>query len=141
MGKAFFATPQDVETAFYQALERCDLEAMMAVWSEDDEIVCLHPGGPRLLGFAQIRSAWQAIFSGGGRLKVQISQVSRVQTPFTAIHSVIEHIGRADQIARQTAPIAATNIYLRGPQGWRLLAHHASVVPPQEDAAKPQVLH
>ena len=45
-----FPTAQDAESAFYEALERCDLEGMMAVWSEDDEIVCVHPAGARLTG-------------------------------------------------------------------------------------------
>ena len=33
--KPIFPTPQDAEAAFYEALERADLEAMMAVWAED----------------------------------------------------------------------------------------------------------
>ena len=48
MPAKIFPTPQDAESAFYEALERADLEQMMAVWSEDEEIVCVHPGGPRL---------------------------------------------------------------------------------------------
>jgi hypothetical protein len=38
--KKIFTTPQDVENAFYEALERADLDSMMQVWSEDDDIVC-----------------------------------------------------------------------------------------------------
>ena len=33
MSAKIFPTAQDAENAFYEALERCDLEAMMAVWS------------------------------------------------------------------------------------------------------------
>ncbi|MCX7168975.1 MAG: nuclear transport factor 2 family protein, partial [Proteobacteria bacterium] len=39
--KTIFPTPQDAEAAFYDALERADLEALMAVWAEDEEIVCI----------------------------------------------------------------------------------------------------
>ena len=53
-----FPTAQDAENAFYEALERCDLEGMMAVWAEDEDIVCVHPGGPRLTGHDQIREAF-----------------------------------------------------------------------------------
>ncbi len=50
-----FPTPQDAEAAFYEALERADLELMMAVWAEDEEILCVHPGGARLTGQDQVR--------------------------------------------------------------------------------------
>ena len=48
MSVKIFPTAQDAETAFYEALERCDLEGMMAVWAEDEEIVCVHPAGGRV---------------------------------------------------------------------------------------------
>jgi ketosteroid isomerase-like protein len=51
----------ETETAFYDALNRADLDALMAQWADDDEIVCVHPGGPRLIGHAAIRASWQAI--------------------------------------------------------------------------------
>ena len=47
MSSKIFPTAQDAENAFYEALERGDLEGMMAVWSEDEDIVCVHPHGPR----------------------------------------------------------------------------------------------
>ena len=34
MSGKIFPTAQDAESAFYEALERCDLEGMMAVWAE-----------------------------------------------------------------------------------------------------------
>jgi hypothetical protein len=37
--KPIFTSPQEVETAFYEALERGDLEAMMTVWAEDEDII------------------------------------------------------------------------------------------------------
>ena len=69
MKKTTFPTPQDCEAAFYEALEAADLEAMMEVWAEDEEIVCVHPGGPRLSGYEQIRDNWAQIFRSGERLQ------------------------------------------------------------------------
>ena len=37
----------------------------MAVWAEDEEIVCVHPTGPRLAGLAEVRASWERIFAGG----------------------------------------------------------------------------
>src|SRR5262249_56001897 len=64
-------SPQDAEAAFYEALEAADLEAMMEVWAEDEEIVCVHPGGPRLAGFEQVRGSWAQILGSGRKLKVR----------------------------------------------------------------------
>lgn len=127
--KPIFPTPQDAESAFYEALERADLEGMMAVWSEDDEVVCIHPGGARLVGYAVIREAWRRIFEGGARLRVRLSHPTAVLGPFAAIHTVVEHISvRDDESVR--APVVATNVYVRGALGWRMVAHHASPAPP-----------
>jgi len=60
-----FPAAQDAENAFYEALERCDLDGMMAVWAEDEDIVCIHPTGARLTGQDEVRSGWARIFAGG----------------------------------------------------------------------------
>lgn len=135
-----FASPQDVEAAFYEALERCDVEAMMAVWAEDEEVICVHPGGPRLVGYAVIREAWQRVFAGGRKLRVRLAQQTSVTTPFAMVSTVLEHIATVDD-DKVSAPVAATNVYVRGPLGWRMVAHHASAVPPNSVAEAPRILH
>jgi ketosteroid isomerase-like protein len=138
--KPIFTSPQEVEAAFYQALERGDLDAMMSVWSEDEEIVCVHPGGPRLAGYALVREGWRHIFEGGTRLKVQLLALSTVHAPFSAVHSVIEQISVIGQ-KHLAAPVVATNVYIRGALGWRMIVHHSSPVPPSSIGDAPQVLH
>lgn len=141
--KKILASPQDVEALFYEALERADVELMMSIWADDEEIVCVHPGGPRLLGYADIRDAWQRIFDHGNRLEISVSHLSTVSTPFAAMHSVLEQIrvrGNGDVMA----PVAATNVYIRGAMGWRMVGHHASPVPPlppEVTSATPKILH
>jgi ketosteroid isomerase-like protein len=135
--KPIFPTPQDVEAAFYEALERADLEAMMAVWAEDEEIVCIHPGGPRLVGYASIREAWRRIFDGGARLQVRLSQPTTVQGPLATTTTVMEHIAvRDDESVR--APVVATNVYVRSALGWRMVLHHASPTPPNTGVETPR---
>jgi ketosteroid isomerase-like protein len=138
--KPIFTSPQEAEAAFYEALERGDLEAMMAVWAEDEEIVCVHPGGPRLAGYALVREGWRRIFEHGSRLKVQLLALSTVHGPFAAVHSVIEQIAMAGE-KHLAAPVVATNVYVRGALGWRMIVHHASPVPPSSIGDAPQVLH
>ncbi len=135
-----FASPQDVEAAFYDALERSDLEAMMSVWAEDEDVVCVHPGGPRLVGYALIREAWRHMFANGARLTVRVAQQTTVSTPFAVVITVLEHIGSRDD-ENLRAPVAATNVYVRGALGWRMVAHHASAVPPGSIGDAPKTLH
>ena len=138
--RPIFATPQDAEAAFYDALERADLEAMMAVWAEDEEIVCVHPGGLRLIGYAAVREAWRRVFEGGRRLQVRVSHQTHVQSPFSAVYSVLEQVTAAEG-GIERSPIIATNFYMRGPLGWRMIAHHASPAPPNMPGEAPKVLH
>ena len=63
--KRTFASADATENAFYDAMTRGDLDAMMGLWAEEDEIVCIHPGAPRLIGHAAIRASWEAIFARG----------------------------------------------------------------------------
>jgi ketosteroid isomerase-like protein len=140
--KTTFPTPQDAETAFYEALESANLDAMMEVWAEDEEIVCVHPGGPRLAGYEQVRSGWAQIFGSGQKLKVQLNNPVVLSGMMLAIHSVHENITVPGE-PRARAPVAATNIYLRTGNGWRLLLHHASPVPQaqQRQTDSPKILH
>lgn len=138
--KTAFASPHDVEAAFYEALARGDLEAMMAVWAEDEEIVCIHPGSGRFAGYAEIREAWAQVFGNGKRLNVRYSLQASHQDPFTAVHSVVEDIALKAE-PDQHAPVIATNVYVRGALGWRLLVHHASPAPPESIAEAIPTLH
>ena len=138
-----FPTAQDAENAFYEALERADLEAMMAVWAEDEEIVCVHPTGPRLVGHAQVRESWQRIFSGGG-VRIHVTQRVATQAMMVAVHNVQEN-APAPAGKREGAAVAATNVYLRTAAGWRMIVHHASHRPGQPESGRadnpPKILH
>jgi len=140
--KSTFPTPQDAESAFYEALESADLEAMMAVWAEDEDIVCVHPGGPRLAGFEQVRGSWAQILGSGQRLKVQVTHQVVLSSMMLAIHSVHENI-TVEGESRPRAAVAATNVYLRTGGGWRMILHHGSPTPPEARAPAdaPKILH
>ncbi len=143
MRRTIFTTPQDAEAAFYEAIEKADLEAMMAVWSDDDDIVCVHPGGARLSGVAQVREAWRQIFAAGQTLRFRLRHQQSVNGMTLAVHSVYEQISIAGE-ARARNPVIATNIYLRTENGWRIVVHHASPAPasPEAEAKRaPKTLH
>ena len=145
--KTAFLTPQEAEAAFYEALERCDLDAMMEVWSEDDEVSCIHPGGPRLTGYEQVRENWAQIFRSGQRLQVHLSDQVVVSGVMFSVHSLHENIlVREAQGQTGRSIVVTTNVYMRSASGWRMVLHHGSHAPAavvRRDAPveAPKVLH
>lgn len=136
------ATPQDAEQAFYKAFEGADLAGMMAVWAEEEDIVCVHPGGARHTGVVEVRESWRQIFAQGPRLRFRLVGNRVFAGRMLSIHSVYEHVAIAGD-PRPANPVLATNIYLLTDRGWRMLIHHASALaaeamPPE---APPSVLH
>ena len=123
---ALAGSPDDVEAQFYQALVRGDTLQLMQLWADDDDIVCVHPGGPRVIGASAIRASFEAIFANGS-IAITTEQVHRMQFGSSAVHHLVECIQVPGQDgAPQTAYVLATNCYVLTAQGWRLVAHHAS---------------
>ena len=140
---AAIGSPDETEAQFYEALQQGDIDRLMAVWSDDEEIICVHPGGPRLVGPAAIRAAFETMF-GHGSINAQPEKVRRLQTLACAVHSVLERVQVMTQEGPQSAWVVATNVYLHSALGWRLVAHHASPGTPSEQREvvdPPSVLH
>jgi uncharacterized protein (TIGR02246 family) len=144
--KAAMPAPEsadEIEQQFYEALQHGDIEKLMAVWSDDEDICCVHPGGPRLLGANAIRASFEAMFANGA-IQSQPEQVRRLQTHACAVHSVLERVRVMTPEGPKSAWVVATNVYLKAALGWRLVAHHASPgtlrEAPEGDPASP-VLH
>jgi len=139
--KQFNGTPEEAEAAFYAALARADLDALMALWADDEEIVCIHPGAPRLIGHAAIRASFEAIFERGS-VQIHPTQLHATHNMMTAVHSVIEEAEKTSD-NMPDIHILATNVYLKTPHGWRITMHHASVAAGKAplDLFKASVLH
>jgi len=125
-GKQLNGSAAEVEAAFYEALNRADVEALMDLWAEDEDIVCVHPGGPRLHGHAAIQRAWEAILERGG-LQIRPSQLHETHNLMSSVHTVIEGVTATG--SAEPAHLVATNVYMKTPRGWRMVLHHVSVAP------------
>ena len=136
------ASPDDVEAQFYEALQQADVDKLMAVWADDDEIACVHPGGPRVSGHAAIRDSFAAIFDNGA-VPLQPQRVRRLHTLGCAVHHVVEQVQLGDAQGGRSAWVLATNVYVKTTLGWRMVAHHASPgSEPDEPAPEaPSTLH
>lgn len=133
----------DTEAAFYEAMQAGDIEKLMACWADEDDILCVHPGGSRLLGAGSIRASFEAMFAHGS-IQASAEKVHVIEALGACIHSVLERIEvRTDEGPRH-AYVIATNVYQKSAQGWRMVAHHASPGTPREMheiSDSPQLLH
>jgi ketosteroid isomerase-like protein len=125
LSAVLMASPEEAEAQFYEALQTGDIDRLMAVWADDDDIACVHPGGPRLVGVGPIRASFEAMFNHG-TIDARPGQVRRTEGNGFSIHHVVEQVQVPGEQGPQVAFVLATNVYIKTPQGWRLLLHHAS---------------
>ena len=143
MSQVLYASAEDVENAFYDAFNRGDLDALMALWSETDDVVCIHPGGSRLVGLHAIRESWKQLFGSGLRLRLKLHHGIIQSSPMLSVRSVLQHVVVEGEDS-MSPPVIATNVYARGAFGWRLILHHASPAPDVEgvfDEEAPRIVH
>lgn len=136
-------TADETEASFYEAMQAGDLDRMMQVWADEEDIACVHPGGPRVVGTVAVRAAFEAVFASGP-VHIGIEHVRRLETAVCAVHHVTEKVQAVGPEGMRTAFVMATNVFLRTAQGWRMVAHHASPGMAQDlpDISEPRgVLH
>jgi len=124
--QTIFNTPADAELAFYAALERGDLAAMKQVWSEDDSIICIHPGSGRLEGRADVIASFKQLFHDAPSMNFLIADAHCSAVGDIAIHLVREEIEIDGQLI---TIMLSTNIYQQINGSWRMTLHHASPEP------------
>jgi len=119
------ASPDDVEMAFYEGLQNGEIEQIMACWAEDEDLVCIPPGGEPIHGIENIRGLFTALLANGP-LTVRPMHVHKSQALTHAIHTVTEHVSVMTDDGQAIAQLYALNVFHKTPQGWRLIAHHTS---------------
>ena len=134
----------DVEAQFYEAMQAGDVDKLMACWADEDDILCIHPGGPRLMGAGAIRAAYESMLSQAGSMTLQPERLRKIESLTSVIHSVVERISILTPQGPQDVFVIATNVYHKTTQGWRMVVHHASPGAVQEmgdTSDTPKVLH
>ena len=129
-----FATPQDAEDAFYDAIEEGDAQALQAVWEDSHEIACLLPMQPMLHG-AEVHEAFRPLTEGQVKLDIQVRHIRWIEAGDVAIHLIEEVVGSPGRPPQP--PVYALNVYRRGASGWRLLIHQNAPTAPPPGARPP----
>lgn len=127
----------EAEAAFYAAFEAADVDAMLAVWDDAPDALCVHPLGPVLVGIRAIAESWRELFSNGPGMRFDVRPHNVVETTGLAVRTVAEVIHVAGEAASRP-PILATNAYRLTPSGWRIIVHHAS---PSAEHGTRKVVH
>ena len=117
---------RDANERFYRAFEHLDVNEMEAAWSHGEHVKCVHPGWPLLSGWPAVRDSWQTIFANTEEMRFTIADVNVVATETMACVTCTEKILADVQGRISVTSILATNVFERGPQGWRMILHHAS---------------
>lgn len=118
-----FQTSEQAEQAFYRSFQEGDIELMMSVWGRGKDIVCIHPGGPRLQGVSSIRKSWEQIFSYEQGIELRVNRTGMILEEDVAVHHVVEDIYVDGELQSE---IFATNIYRKTNGNWHMVLHHAS---------------
>ena len=130
---------EQANARFYQAFETLDLARMDLVWSHGPHVKCVHPGWPILIGWEAVRSSWEAIFENTAEMRFTLSDVRASASGNLAWVTCTENIFSEVRGRLSVTSVLATNLFERGPDGWRLIHHHAShVLTAAPDDAAPE---
>lgn len=114
--------------AFYVAFRTKDLAAMDEIWSPREEVTCIHPGWQALRSREEVMASWRGILEAehAPDVSVHLPRVNLLGE--SAIVVCYERVEDAD--------LAATNVFAREPDGWKLIHHHSGICQgrPEEEA-------
>jgi ketosteroid isomerase-like protein len=105
--------------AYYAAFVRGDYPAMEAVWADAD-ITVIHPGWALIEGRADVLRSYRLILDNPDQEPVLSSREKVYLMGEYARVLCIETVGGG--------ALAATNLFHRTLEGWRLIHHHASPI-------------
>jgi hypothetical protein len=114
---------------FYQALTELDVEAMERIWLHESWVRCVHPGWQMLSGWDDVLESWKQIFSHTGSHRVKPGNISARLFGELAWVLCLERIEARPESGSLVSFAQGTNVFLHTASGWRMILHHASVVP------------
>jgi hypothetical protein len=110
----------EANAAFYAAFLRGDLAALKQLWADDDDISCIHPGWPAIIGRAAVIGSWGDILLSAGRPQVTCHDPYAIVAGDDGRVICIELL--------DSSPLAASNHFKRIAGVWRLVHHQSSPI-------------
>jgi ketosteroid isomerase-like protein len=139
-------TPEEKDVAqanesFYRAFESLDLKRMEAVWANDHEIQCGHPGWRILRGWKPVMDSWRQIFDNTPQIRFMLTDLAVEVRGELAWVTLYENLNSSLEGQNVAATILTTNIFRRGTDGWRMIHHHGSSVAQAEPRDDTPTVH
>jgi ketosteroid isomerase-like protein len=120
-----FESPDECESAFYEAFREGDLVAMRQIWGAGADVICIHPARPPLSGRRAVMQSWVEILGATGGVEIRFDCQNRARADRLAVHFGLETIGTQDS---EPSLVSVTNVYALTEEGWKLRAHHAAPI-------------
>jgi ketosteroid isomerase-like protein len=98
---------------------------MEELWSHGSDVSIMPPSGSRVLGWEEVRAAWEQAakaFSGGQVALDDVVVVPITEDAAYALGTEHGHRKVADQTVRFEGRV--TNVYRREADGWKIVHHH-----------------
>ncbi|MBX9758572.1 MAG: nuclear transport factor 2 family protein [Beijerinckiaceae bacterium] len=108
-----------VNAAYYLAFASADPKAIEQLWAPEG-VTCVHPGWRPLVGRRGVVKSYRDILANARPVPITCSDESVIVTGDFARVICTERVGRV--------LLAATNCFVRTPQGWLMAHHQASQV-------------
>ena len=122
--------------AFYDAFQSCDVAKMKAVWSDSDDVTCVHPGHPLLSGADRVLNSWRALFASAGGMPKLEAQRQRVVLRGSAAWVTCNEAPEGEPSA-----LEAINVFERRDGRWRVSASEASPRPRRDVRTHRYMVH
>lgn len=126
------AAVEEVNSEFYGAFERGDIDSMTRIWLDDRETLCVHPGTTPLRGASAITRSWALLMANATYIQFFLTDVEVSVHGDVASVTCMENVLTADEHTADASFIGAravaTNVFVREGDTWRLWIHHASPV-------------
>jgi ketosteroid isomerase-like protein len=114
---------------YYRAFANGDFAAMSRIWAPE-QVSCVHPGWPVLVGRAAVLESWQGILGNLAPERIVFHEATAMVAGDEGRVLCIEVIG--------TVAFAASNWFRRIDGIWRMIHHHASPIALQVDDDAPE---
>jgi ketosteroid isomerase-like protein len=133
MSQTDVAAVEAANAEFYAAFESVDIDRMHAVWDDDEDVTCVHPGWPMLRGRGRVMRSWALIFANTPYIQFFLTDVRADVLGESAVVTCSENILTSVGDSAGDALVVATNVFRLRDDGWRLVVHHGSPVVPTAD--------
>jgi uncharacterized protein (TIGR02246 family) len=117
--------------AYYRAFASADFAAMSHIWA-DDNVSCIHPGWPVLIGRQAILESYREILRNPDQERIEARNETVMVAGDDARVICVEFVGGA--------ALAATNMFRRMGGAWRMTHHQAGPIAALVEEASTQPL-